>query len=383
MKPLFHPQLVNGPLGDPALYVEFLFERRALLFDLGDIAALAPRKVLRLTEVFVSHTHMDHFVGFDQLLRVCLGRALAVGLYGPAGFIDRVEHRLGGYTWNLVENYETDFTLTVTEYHGDGPAPRARFRCQRRFSREDLPPLDVRDGLLVSEPSFQVRAAVLDHKVPCLGFAVAETRHVNIWKNRLAAMGLPVGPWLRELKAAVLRDDPDDTPIRAWWRVDPPPAAATDTLSPGDGTVPGGAGGADPGRDAPSAGLPGGRRGPAPRTSRVERTYLLGDLRRELVRITPGQRLGYVVDVAYHPENRRRVLDLTRGVDTLFIEAAFLEAEAHLAAEKAHLTATQAGHLARAAGAKAVVPFHFSARYAGRGEELRAEAERAFRNVEG
>ena len=60
MPRLFDSQLVNDPFGDPALYVDLAFERRALLFDLGDLKPLAPRKLMRVSEAFVSHCHMDH-----------------------------------------------------------------------------------------------------------------------------------------------------------------------------------------------------------------------------------------------------------------------------------------------------------------------------------
>jgi len=66
MRPLLHPTLVNGRSGDPALYIETLFEKRAILFDLGDISNLPPRKIQRLEHIFVSHTHIGHFIGFDQ-----------------------------------------------------------------------------------------------------------------------------------------------------------------------------------------------------------------------------------------------------------------------------------------------------------------------------
>ena len=87
MRPVIHPYLVNDPFGDPGLYAEFLYEKRALLFDLGDLHALPTRKLLRVSHVFISHMHMDHFCGFDRLLRVCLGRDKALYLLGPPGLI--------------------------------------------------------------------------------------------------------------------------------------------------------------------------------------------------------------------------------------------------------------------------------------------------------
>ena len=57
----------------------------------------------------------------------------------------------------------------------------------------------------------------------------------------------------------------------------------------------------------------------------------------------------------------------------LFIESVFAEAEGDHALRKNHLTARQAGEIARRLRAKKVVPFHFSPRYRGREETLRAE----------
>jgi len=51
MNTLFQPHLVNGPWGDPVLYIEFKFDRRAILFDLGDVRLLPSRKLLKVTHV--------------------------------------------------------------------------------------------------------------------------------------------------------------------------------------------------------------------------------------------------------------------------------------------------------------------------------------------
>lgn len=335
MKPVFHPQLVNDPSGDPALYVEFLFERRALLIDLGDISGLTARKILRLSHIFVSHTHMDHFIGFDQVVRTLLGRSKRLHLFGPDGFIDQVGHRLSGYTWNLVQHYESDFTVVATEIRADGTMITAQFRCRTGFQMENKAVQQIpANGQLLDEQRFRVRACMLDHKIPCLAFTLEEKQHVNIWKNRLEEMGLPTGAWLQDLKSAVLHADVHDQhPFRVWWRS-------------------------------------GGKL--------HERHFPLGLLKDRILSISRGQKITYVVDAVYHETNAQRIVALAQDSDYLFIEATFREEERGRAAITHHLTAYQAGVLGHRAKAKRLIPFHFSTRYSGAEECLRQEALGAF-----
>jgi ribonuclease Z len=331
MRPLLHPTLINGRTGDPALYIETLFERRALMFDLGDIAALSPRKVQRIKYIFVSHAHVDHFIGFDRLLRLLVGRDTSVSLYGPEEFIDHVQHKLHAYLWNLAHRYSSDLVFTVTEIGSSLATRTARFRLNAAFAREEMGTAHISDGVVHQEPSFLIRAAVLDHGTPCLGFALEEPMHVNVWKNRLAERDLPVGPWLRELKNAVRDGLPDDYPIAI--------------------------------RSRPS--------------SSHERTLRLADLR-DLVTVTPGQRIAYITDIADTAANRAAAIALSRKADILFIEAAFAEGDKELARERAHLTTAAAGEIARAAGVRRLEPFHFSSRYAGEEQRLIEEVRAAF-----
>src|SRR5512135_1419286 len=134
MRPLLHPSLVNGRYGDPAVYVETLFEKRALLFDLGEINSLSPRKVLRIDRIFVSHPHIDHFVGFDHLLRLLVGRKKSVHIYGPPGLANHVYHKLQGYRWDLVESYRDDLVFVVSEFLTPQSVATTRFRLKAAFA---------------------------------------------------------------------------------------------------------------------------------------------------------------------------------------------------------------------------------------------------------
>jgi ribonuclease Z len=330
MRPLLHASLVNDRYGDPAVYIETLFEKRAVLLDLGDISALPPRKIHRIEQVFVSHAHIDHFVGFDLLLRMLVGREKTVHVFGPEGFIDRVRHKLQAYQWNLVDRFLCDLIFEVSEIDASGLTRAVRFRLKNAFSEEKREIKALPKGVVYDEPSFQVSAAVLEHRIPCLAFALQERLHVNVWKNRLAELNLPVGSWLHELKRAVIDGLPDDHMIEV---------PASKLL---------------PAREMP-----------------------LGDLRAVLT-VTLGQEIGYVTDAADTPANRQAIIDLVQGADLLFIEAAFVAADTELAKERAHLTTQAAGEIARAAGVRRIEPFHFSPRYEGEEEQMIAEVTTAF-----
>src|SRR6516162_349753 len=210
---LVQPSLVNEPFSDPGLFIDFRFGRRALLFDLGDLTPLSPRQLLRVTHAFISHTHMDHFAGFDRLLRVCLHRPTPLHLIGPAGFADRVEHKLRAYTLNLLDAESVDFVIVAAEFSGAGFDRVCEFCAREAFRRREMPAVHLSPGLLLDEEELRVEGTVLDHGIPCLAFAFEEKLRVNVWRQALRRLGLPVGPWLREAKRAVRQGAPDNSQV--------------------------------------------------------------------------------------------------------------------------------------------------------------------------
>jgi len=331
---MFDARLINDPFDDPGVFVELKYRREALLLDLGDVRVLSPRNLLKISHIFISHTHVDHFIGFDHLVRICLGRDRTIRLFGPPGFIRNVENRLGSYTWNLVENYDNDFDLEVTEVLVT-EKKSCRFRCRNAFRKEAEAAGMIADGVLVDHPFYRVRTESLDHRIPSLAFALEEKFRINIRKDVLREMAVPPGPWLMELKDRIAGHADPDTPIRASWRDET------------DGSC-------------------------------REQVFTLGELREKLVLITKGMKIAYIGDAIYHAENEAKMLAIAEGADLLFIEAPFLHEDAGRAAEKYHLTARQAGTVARKAGVKRMTLYHFSPKYQGQGDRLQKEAIRAF-----
>ena len=332
MRPSFNPRLVNGPFEDPGLFVPLAFHKRALLFDLGDLSLLSAGDILKTTHAFITHTHMDHFSGFDQLLRLLLGRGKSIHMFGPVGFLNNVAGKLQGYTWNLVRHYEEGLNITAAEIDGHTITTQS-FKCLESFSPSSPVSRPSRLPVVYEEPGFNVQVAILDHEIPSLGFALQERFHINILKPSLQELGLEVGPWVSQFKKMLYANVQPDTQIMV------------------------------------------------KRTGCVEgpTVYSIGELSKKITRITAGQKIAYIADAIYSAENERKIITLAHKADRLFIEAAFLEEERSIAQKKYHLTAHQAGILARKAEVREMTIFHHSPRYSDQAHLLQEEAKRAFK----
>ncbi len=298
--------LVNGVFGDPLLHVRLRHQARSLLFDLGDGGRLSARVAHQVSDVFISHAHMDHLGGFFWLLRSRIGELPACRLVGPPGLAQHLDGLIRGFLWDRVG--EAGPAFEVAELHDD---TLQHFRLQAgKVGIEKLPATPVSDGVVHREPGFRVRAVTLDHHTPVLAYAYEPSRQLNVRTDRLRDLGLAAGPWINELKRH---------------------------LTNGDTAV--------------HVQLPDGGARPA------------GELADELMLITPGKRLVYATDLADTKENRARLHGLARNAHTLFLEAVFTESDSAQAQKHGHLTARACGEIAAAAGVARLVPFHLSRRY--------------------
>ena len=305
MKPIFHHRLLNDYFEDPCLFVRILREKSAMLFDVGDIRNLGPAEIYRIADLFVTHTHIDHFVGFDTVLRAVLRKDLPLNVYGPPGIDGCIEGKLKGYSWNLIREYPT--VINVFSYNGK-TVTHSVFTAEGGFRREVIS-RSGSDGVLLKNPLCKVRAAILDHGIPCLAYAIEEEFHINIDKDRLTKKGLQVGPWLSEFKK-LIRENPEQD--------------AALTIE---------------GKD-----------------------YRLSRLL-DIASVTKGQKICFATDLAITGKNIEGLVNLAQGSDVLYCEAYFLEADRARASERFHLTAKTCGRIAKEAAVKKLVLMHFSPKY--------------------
>lgn len=307
--------LGSGKQGDPSLYIDLVDKKTGLLFDCG-FNNFTVAQIKKIAFIFVSHTHVDHFIGFDVILRMSLDEPKQLNIYGPPGILQNVRGKLTGYTWNICQNLK--LKITVNEIR-NGKRICASYYSYRGFQEEEVSEGEGHSTLVETE-DFKVVYTELDHMIPSFGYAFIEKDSYNVNKESLTKSGFLPGPWLKDLKERV--KDPE----------------RLDEVMEVQG-----------------------------------REFSVRFLKEQLLEFKKGWKIAYITDTIYNDTTRKKIVQLARDADLFYCESCFLEKDRDKAKISHHLTARETGILAREAQVKKLILFHISRRY----QEIESSLEEA------
>lgn len=322
------PYFCGGLLDDPLLLVRVRPTGRSLLFDCGHLHHLAKRTLRSIDAVFISHAHMDHFMGLDHLVRHTHVSPRPLALYGPPGIAERVGHKLAGYDWNLAEPWWR--SIFVHELHKNR-LDRYCFAGASGFASEFLGSEPLTDAVIYRSAWVTVAARIVDHALPVLAFRLTEREVFTIDPDQLYLRGLIPGPWLRELKRYW------QSGTLAGRSIEVIRASAQDSC----------------------------------RTTIEDAAELYGQLRT----VRPAASLGYITDLGFSAANRTTLQELMTGTSLLCCECTFLAADQDKARASHHLCSSDLNQLTSELHPKALLPMHLSKAYIQRPETIYDEID--------
>ncbi len=317
------PTFFAGLIDDPILLLRTRPNGRHLMFDCGQIHHLAKRTFTNLEVIFISHAHMDHWMGIDSVVRQLIAAGKIVDIYGGPGLADKFEHKLSGYDWNLAEDYWSSFR--VHEIYPEH-IRCALFSGADSFIRKEFEP-EARIGSLIYRNDYlEVHSAACDHRVPSQIFRIDENPDFRIDRNQLDKLGFLPGRWLAELKNCHLkkREFPEQISV--------PRRDGTDSV-----------------------------------------IHDVKGLSESLLKPQAKYSLGYVSDVGFTPENRKKIIELMTGVDLLISECTFLGEARERARNASHLCTEDVNQLLAELEPNYYLPMHLSRSYSRRSAELYQE----------
>ena len=189
---------INKPWDDNALFVENNLNNSAWLLDCGSLHALALRDLMRISHVFISHAHIDHFFGIDRWVRMNLLTNRTLSIYGPPGFAAVLAHKLKGYSWDM----DDEFNMVIDAYElYPETFVTTRFFCARGFEA-DPPQEKAHAGFMELPFGARLRFASAVHRelTPCLAYVLEEPDVARVDKQAVSRLGIKPGAWLRELR---------------------------------------------------------------------------------------------------------------------------------------------------------------------------------------
>lgn len=302
-------QILGLPGRDNALLVRVDLGQAIsrLLFDCGEgcLRDVPVRDLQAIECLCFSHFHIDHVGGFDAFFRHNFDRADApVRVFGPADTIQIMHHRLCGVTWNMVANVPGEYEVTAI---APNQLTTAHLRTCEGFAQVHRSPPQPWSRTIYQREGFRLEAMILDHGTPSIAYQIHELPHRHINVPRMQQLECSEGPWLRQLK------DPSADPDQA---ID----------------------------------LPG-------------RRWTVGQLQRELLVETPGDRIAYLTDFCVDEVSEQQLIDWLDGCRTVVCENNFRNADRDLAQRSRHMVSADVGRIASRAHVADLIVIHVSDRY--------------------
>ena len=315
-------RLVNGSAGDPVLFVDYPGGDNAILFDGGDNCSLTMKQLGDLEAVFITHHHVDHFIGLDRIMRANIDRDKTLHLFGPESTIQKVYDRIRSYEYPFFPFQK--IVVRVTELLA-GRTRTALLECTKKF-----PPPEIREqvwsGRVCYENEFvEVEAVTVEHTVPCWAYALCEKPGIHPDPEKIARGMLRSGTWVGEALRMLRAGQPGSTLL----------------------TIQGG-------------------------------TFTLDALAEGYFEHSTGARVAFVTDTRWSEALKPELAKLAKGAWRLYCDSFYARKEAKSAAQYRHMMAHQSAELAKLAKVDQLVLMHFATRYAGKYEALVDEAREVF-----
>ncbi len=309
---------LNSGFSDNAFFIRNIRRNGAFLLDCGKLGGLDNSSLLDVTDIFVSHTHIDHFNGFDRVLRSSINSDNTIRFFGPEGFTRNVAGKLAGYTWNLITDY--DVVIEAIEIAG-GRHKRTVFSAKNSFEPVEMPDLPSTIDL---GNDFTLKYCEFDHGITSMGYRICEPTFISVKKNMFEFLEFIGGGWVKALKQLLKENAPSNTKLVTLTK---------------DG----------------------------------EKIYTIGALQDMFIEYQTPQDITYITDIAPTVENIEKAVEFAENSKVLIIESVFNNNDIEHAMNKKHLAIPHAKDIFVRSGSESVRFMHFAPRYEIMKQEFMAE----------
>ena len=314
---MFLPEVKSQKDEDICILIRVENHSYNYICECGEAKSLTVKECQNTKAIFISHTHIDHFVNFDAILRHQIGIKQRIVICGPKGITKQVQSRIQSYCWNLIA--EDAITYEVREIQSQETIKRAELKPP---FWEITPLEDTSPPTIYENELFEVTYTILDHKTETIAylFKGRDKTKIDLQKGNFKG-----GKWVKDVKTAFETNDVN---------------ASIDI----EGNV-----------------------------------YKASDLF-HLIEVKKGKKLGVIMDHAASPSNHKNILTTFKDADQVFIESFYKIEDKEAAIYNYHSYSSESGRIMKECLVKEAIPVHFSRKYNEIDiEELIKEFERAYK----